>query len=463
MLKSLKFYRQLFSESLRQVQLAKDSAQEQHTSAHFDQTRSILSRRTRDNGLTSQEVAQLLTSLRQSPSQATRELILTSAEKLRTDLYGNQVATMVPIEMSSFCASNCQFCGWRSDNSEMPRLQISDEALAQQVDRLTPLNFSHFELVAGDDLVFIKKQLTKSLQSLRKQLNEKDPELRVSICLTPLREAHYESLKSHGLDTNLVWQETYSPELYHRFITRGPKAFGITEDFKIDRSIDGYFERIQSQERSIRQGLQAGLGAMIGLGPDLEAEILSVISHGQHLVQTFDGELLPLIFGMPTWNPITTPGTDQKKALGDAASPISADEVFELIGAIILLSMPDAYAWVFPNCRVKKETQIRTAKSSGVFSSTMVRVGPGAYLFDRQDAAPEKTATFFSRTKGLSTGSREEILKGEQFVHTYEPHENYLKAFERAGLEVVKDQQLIQQFNKIKHQGQKNVAHFSFG
>ncbi len=67
-------------------------------------------------GITLKDAAILLTALRSLNSDSKiRNMIKESSRALRQQLYANKVATMVPLEVSSYCASNCTFCGWRSN------------------------------------------------------------------------------------------------------------------------------------------------------------------------------------------------------------------------------------------------------------------------------------------------------------------------------------------------------------
>jgi 2-iminoacetate synthase len=366
------------------------------------------------SGLTKDSAAVLLQLLRHNNNQAAREIVINAARVLRSRTFGNKFAAMVPIEMSSFCASNCTFCGWRADNREMVRLKISANALQRQVSMLAEMGFSHFEIASGDELGFIKNELGEAISVVKTTAAKTVSQPRVSICVTPLLEQHYRYLKTFGLDTVLTWQETYDSTTFNRYVTAGPKAKGITEDFRLDLHGNGHLARMRSQEFAVRAGLQVGLGCMIGLGSSPEADILSAISHGQKLIETYSEGTQPLIIGLPTWNEITTSESDNV-ALREQS--IDSEEIFELVAAIYLLSFPDKMAWVFPNCRVPKDVQVRSVFTAGCFTSTMVRLGPGAYL--EELSQDDLTATFARSSVPKETLNRATVLKGEQFVSSF--------------------------------------------
>lgn len=430
---SEKFYRNLYAEASTKM------ANSESSDLNLLQTvREILSSRSGFSGLKPAEVAVLLRSLRLDPQSEVRNLIINESRNLRKRSFGSDVAVMVPIEISSYCMSNCEFCGWRSGNRKMLRLKISERALVKQASFLAGLGFSHFEIASGDDLNYIKNDLADDIKVLKRTVSEITPESRISICLTPLHESHYRLLASAGLDTVLTWQETYHRPTFERHITAGPKAKGITADFKVDAAGEGCHSRMRSHESAIRAGLQVGIGVMIGLAPDPETDILAVVIHGQKLIEAYRDGIKPLIIGMPTWNPITTPETDNR---GKHEQPFNVEQNFELIAAIYLLSFPDRLAWVFPNCRVSRETQVAAINTAGAFTSTMVRVGPGAYL-DMKDSC---ASNLFDRSSTPAEElTLETVLAAEQFVHHFDLHERYISEFKASGLRIVTDHSLIE-------------------
>lgn len=445
----VQFYETLFESSV----ITSQKASETFTKAKDQEKliKEVIDQRSHENGLDSQSSALLLQLLDTKDRDIDknfrlREIVTKSARALRQQLYGNDVAVMVPIEISSFCASNCSFCGWRSDNKDMVRLKVSPQGVEKEIEKLAKYDFSHYEIVAGDDLNFIKNDLEGIIGLCKKKLSELKKEARVSICLTPLLKSHYEKLKKAGLDTVLTWQETYNFENYRKLITSGPKANGITEDFKVAKNGNGCLERISSHELCVQAGLQVGLGVMLGLDETHpEADILSAIRHASKLIEVYRDTIQPIIIGMPIWNPITTQRTDNSIY---HKSKVSGEEDFELISSIYLLSLPDRFTWVFPNCRVSKKTQMESIKTAGCFTSGMVRVGPGAYLeFEKEKDFVEAFAKSSEKVESLT---KDKVLTGEQFQHHFDSQENYNKRFGEEKLKLVKEQKFISEFNQHK-------------
>ncbi|EGG95408.1 Thiazole biosynthesis protein ThiH [gamma proteobacterium IMCC1989] len=401
----------------------------------------ILENRDPKKGLSAEDAATLLHLVRTSPDETLRNKVMAAAKAQRERTFGHTVATMVPIEVSSFCASTCKFCGWRADNKDMARLSITTEAIRQQAKILATKGFSHFEIAGGDDLKLLKESLPDLVNALKTEVSKVNPASRVSICLVPMYEKNYSDLKKVGLDCVLTWQETYDEDLYNYHIPSGPKAWGVDENLKLQKKSDksiGFLHRLQSQEFSIRAGLQAGLGAMIGLSPTTEADILSVVMHGQKLLSHYGDHVQPMIIGMPAWNAIMTEETDQRIEEG---FDFDTENNFELLSAFYLLAFPDKQAWVFSNGRVAPEIQQACITTAACFTSTQVEIAPVAYLVGLNDADAQVDVVNFQRTHGFNEEdiTKKEILDGEQFKHYYELHESFVEMFVDNGLDVVND------------------------
>jgi 2-iminoacetate synthase len=404
--------------------------------------RALLDRRTTEQGLSATDTATLLAFVRDNPIDSARQIIIDAARVVRQHSFGDSLAAMVPIEVTSYCASTCKFCGWRADNKDMVRLAITEEAIREQAKILAGMGFSHFEIAGGDHLPFLRSGLASLISALKQETRAINPDSRVSMCLVPMHESQYASLKQQGLDCVLTWQETYQRDLFNFHIPSGPKATGIDLDFKMVPSGDGFMARLQSQEFAIRSGLQAGIGTMIGLANEAEADILAAVLHGQKLIEHYGAKVLPLVIGMPAWNAITTDATDNRHAL---SRPFDTERNFELIAAIYLLAFPDQRAWVFANGRVNPEVQTNCVVTASCFTSTLVQIAPGAYLGLNPELTKGTQLIKFFAKKSLADEevTQENILSGEQFMHYLMSHDEFVSKFTQRGMRMVSDQSLL--------------------
>lgn len=434
------FYRSLFTTAEKIY--AGQSGKIDKSTAKEAVTEILNKRVASQDALTPKDVAILLQLVRDNPDAELRQKVIAASRQVREASFGTGVATMVPIEVTSFCSSTCKFCGWRADNKDMIRLAITEEAIREQARVLARKGFSHFEIAGGDDLKFLKDNLPSLVRNLKTETRAINPEARVSLCLVPMHEHHYADLKKDGLDCVLTWQETYQEDLYNHHIPTGPKATGIDHNLKLQKRTDdstGWLHRMMSQEMAVRAGMQVGMGCMIGLADVAEADILSVILHGNKLIEHYADEIEPVIIGMPTWNPITTANTDNA---AEMRPPFEAEKNFEFVAAMYLLSFPNRMVWVFANGRVHPDIQTRCVENASVFTSTLVQIAPGAYLGLDGNKVPRN---MFERVKGVPDGelTHEDVLSGEQFVHFYESHESFVQRFEDVGLNVVSCESML--------------------
>ena len=372
-----------------------------------------------------------------------REMVLEAARATRRRVFGNKVTVMAPVEVSNRCSSDCLFCGWRASNPDIPRTKITPDLVLEQVKYLMGLGIGYIELVGGDDFQFVREELPGLARSVRGLLQERRMDGQVCVCSMAVTEKHYRDWREYGVDSMLVWQETYDPDLYAQKILAGPKARGISEQWKLGSHGDGYAFRVSSQERAMRAGVNVGLGFMMGLNPDINYEFVMTIQHVRHLLKEFgNNRRRPIIIGMPVWNRITTPRTDKRPS-----QIMDAEVVFPFLSAVYLLSLPKGAVWVFPNCRVSLEAQLLSIEVAGVFTSTEVKLGPGGYLpatLRTLESRGVDATALRARIKaemGFDSIDLEkmstEIDIGEQFMHHFHPHKTYADAMSQRGLEIV--------------------------
>lgn len=167
----------------------------------------------------------------------------------------------------------------------MLRRSISERLVLEQVNYLLDKGIYSIEYVGGDDFHFVRKTLPNLLSKTSELFKEKGIKGRIYICTMALTTNQYRELKSLGADAMIVWQETYDPLIYNKMITKGPKAWGIRDDWKIQKNGNGHEFRYLSQERALKAGMQVALGSMLKLNNNLNYEVLATIQHARSLIQ----------------------------------------------------------------------------------------------------------------------------------------------------------------------------------
>lgn len=119
-----------------------------------------------------------------------KAMVLDRSACLRTKKYGHSVVTMSPVEVTNRCASSCDFCGWRADNTRMGRLTIDEEMVDIQAQYLLEKGIDDIELVGGDDIRFVRDTLPVLLRRLRSRISAS--KLRQMLfCTMALTESQY--------------------------------------------------------------------------------------------------------------------------------------------------------------------------------------------------------------------------------------------------------------------------------
>lgn len=391
------------------------------------------------------EVSEFIGMINTPDFEKIKAMVLDCSASIRTRKYGRSVATLSPVEVTNRCASNCDFCGWRADNTHMGRLTIDAEIVALQAQYLLEKGIEDIELVGGDDMRFVRDALPVLLRRLRSLIPPTGAGqlLFSSMALT---ETQYQTLAACGADGVIMWQETYDEVVYNQHISRGPKAYGIDDDFRIVKNGNGFLFRLQSQDRAAKAGLNLSVGAMLGLNKDVAFDVLAIVHHARYLCTTY-APVRPLIIGMPTWNKLTTPETDNRPE-----QLLDIEECFSFFAALYLLALWDLNVWVFPTCRVSMASHIEAIKVAGAYTSTEVKTGPGGYLVDAlRNVEPGVRQTIIDSMHGevgdekiSSNALLKRLDSFEQFHHYYYPHEDFARALAAEGISVTRRDRAVE-------------------
>ncbi|MDZ4121908.1 MAG: [FeFe] hydrogenase H-cluster radical SAM maturase HydG, partial [Candidatus Cloacimonadaceae bacterium] len=141
---------------------------------------------------------------------------------------------------------------------------------------------------------------------------------RVNINAAPLDVEGFRTVKSVGIGTYQIFQETYHESTYTKLHPRGPKS--------------SYLWRLDGLDRAMQAGIDdLGIGALMGLY-DWRFEVMGLLYHTIHLEQRFG--VGPHTISFPRIEPAV--GTDFTLHPPYQVS----DEDFKLLVAVIRLSVP---------------------------------------------------------------------------------------------------------------------------
>ncbi|MFN6945826.1 MAG: 2-iminoacetate synthase ThiH [Cytophagaceae bacterium] len=181
--------------------------------------------------------------------------------------FGNTMQMYIPMYLSNECQNICTYCGFSLDNP-MRRTTLTDEQILREVNVIKNYGYDHILLVTGE------ANKTVGVPYLKNAIKLVNPHFsHVSMEVQPLDQEEYEELIPHGLNTVLVYQETYHEENYKFHHPKGKKS--------------NFQYRLETPDRLGRAGIyKMGLGVLIGL-EDWRADSFFTALHLDYLEKTY--------------------------------------------------------------------------------------------------------------------------------------------------------------------------------
>jgi 2-iminoacetate synthase len=247
-----------------------------------------------------------------------KELIKSGARELKERIYGNRIVLFAPLYVGNECVNDCVYCGFRISNKECLRSTLSREQLVQETKSLVETGHKRLIMVYGEHPKYSPEFIAETVQTVYDTKYRKGEIRRVNINAAPLDVEGFRTVKSVGIGTYQIFQETYHEETYGKLHPRGPKS--------------SFLWRLDGLDRAMKAGIDdLGIGALMGLY-DWKFEVMGLLYHTIHLEQTFG--VGPHTISFPRIEPAI--GTDFTE---DPPNRVS-DEDFKLLVAIIRLSVP---------------------------------------------------------------------------------------------------------------------------
>lgn len=168
------------------------------------------------------------------------------SQQLTLKRFGKTIQLYAPLYLSNECQNICTYCGFSFDN-KLRRKTLSDEELMKEVEVLKQAGFDHVLLVTGEANQTVGVPYIKNaIQKIRPYFSH------IAMEVQPLDENDYAELLAEGLNTVLVYQETYHKEDYKKHHPKGKKS--------------NFNYRLETPDRIGRAGIhKTGLGVLIGL------------------------------------------------------------------------------------------------------------------------------------------------------------------------------------------------------
>ncbi len=278
------------------------------------QIREIIAKSLEKNRLAPEETAALLN----VSNPELKQLIRDGAHELKKTIYGNRIVLFAPLYVGNECINDCVYCGFRSSNKECIRATLSHEQLVQETQSLESKGHKRLIMVYGEHPKYSPDFIAQTVQTVYDTKYGKGEIRRVNINAAPLDIEGYRIVKSVGIGTYQIFQETYHQETYKTLHPRGPKS--------------NFLWRLYGLDRAMKAGIDdLGIGALMGLY-NWKFEVMGLLYHTIHLEETFG--VGPHTISFPRIEPAV--GTEFTQNPPYKVS----DEDFKQLIAIIRLSVP---------------------------------------------------------------------------------------------------------------------------
>jgi 2-iminoacetate synthase len=187
------------------------------------------------------------------------------SHRLTVERFGRTMQLYAPMYLTNTCANICTYCGFSAQN-RIRRKVLNDFEIRAEAGAIAANGFEHVLLVSGEAPGYATDYFANALRILRNRFSS------LSLEVQPLEIRDYEALMAEGLNTVLVYQETYDAVAYARHHLSGPKA-----DIRY---------RLETPDRLGRAGLKKiGLGALYGLS-DWRADAWFTGMHLRYMERT---------------------------------------------------------------------------------------------------------------------------------------------------------------------------------
>lgn len=206
--------------------------------------------------------------------------------------FGKTVQMYIPLYLSNECQNICTYCAFSLDN-EIKRKTLSPGEILKEASIIKDMGYDHILLVTGEANLNVGVPYIKNAIRLLKPYFSS-----ISMEVQPLDETDYSELITEGLNTVLVYQETYNQNRYKIHHPKGKKS---NFDYRLD-----------TPDRLGRAGIhKIGLGTLIGL-EDWRTDCFFTALHLQYLEKMYWKTKYSVSF--PRLRPIQVSGEEHSSA-----------------------------------------------------------------------------------------------------------------------------------------------------
>ncbi len=312
-----------------------------------------------------------------------------AAYQVKKKVYDNRIVFFAPLYCSNLCVNNCEYCGFRKDNTTEKRKVLSMEEVRKETEHVVDEGHKRMIVVYGEHPKSDANYIAESIENIY-SVEKKSPKgpgvgniRRVNINAAPMSIENFKKLWKVGIGTYQVFQETYHHKMYERLHPSGPKS--------------NYHWRLYSLHRAMEAGIDdVAIGALFGLY-DWRFEVMGLLYHAIDLERQFN--IGPHTISFPRLTPASGSNlsTDSKHLVNN--------EDFKKLVTVIRLSVP--YTGLIITAREESEIKKDVIKVGCTQTDASTKIGIGGYSEAQNEQNKEKQQFMLGDTRNLDAVIKE--------------------------------------------------------
>ena len=136
--------------------------------------------------------------------------LFAEADRIRREVYGDEVYLRGLIEFTNYCVNNCYYCGIRAGNTKLDRYRLDKDTILDCCRAGYDAGFRTFVLQGGEDPYFTDDRLCDIVSSIHGEF----PDCAVTLSVGERSRESYRRLFDAGARRYLLRHEAASPDLY---------------------------------------------------------------------------------------------------------------------------------------------------------------------------------------------------------------------------------------------------------
>ncbi len=315
------------------------------------------------------------------------EEMFIAARKLKETIYGNRIVLFAPLYIGNECVNDCVYCGFRTSNKKVLRKTLTEEELKEEVKALVNKGHKRLIVVYGEHSKYSPQFIAKTIDIIYNTKLGNGEIRRVNVNAAPQSVEGYKIIKSVGIGTFQIFQETYHYPTYKKLHPKGPKS--------------NFAWRLYGLDRAMMAGIDdVGIGALFGLY-DWKFEVMGLLYHTIHLEERFG--VGPHTISFPRIEPAVNTPFSQKPP-----HPVS-DFDFKRLVSIIRLSVP--YTGMILTARERPDLRDEVIKLGVSQIDAGSSIGVGSYS-NKDPETVKKSQFLLADRRSLDEVIRELMKSG---------------------------------------------------